>query len=302
MPKKTLTDLPDLHGKRVLVRVDFNVPLDAAGNITNDRRIRAAVPTLRTLLDAGAAVIVMSHLGRPTGDAAKDAPFRMDRAARRLGELLGRPVRKVDAFGPEVTAAVATLQPGDVLVLENLRFHPGEQGKDPAFAQQLAALADVYVNDAFGTCHRKDASMVAVPAAMQDRPRVVGHLVAKELEVLDRLLSDPARPFVGILGGAKVSDKIGFIKALLERVDRILIGGAMSCPFMKAQGRGVGASKAESDKLDVARDLLALGQGKIVLPVDHVVIERSTDGQSARVSFTEGDIPEGGIGVDIGPK
>jgi phosphoglycerate kinase len=311
MAKKTLADLKDLRGKRVLIRVDFNVPLDAAGNVTNDRRIRAALPTIRQALDAGAAVIVMSHLGRPKGDPKKDAPFRMDRVAGRLQELLGRPVRKVDeVVGPAVTSAAQSLKPGEVLVLENLRFHPGEQAGDAAFAAQLASLADVYVNDAFGTCHRNDASMVAVPAAMarEGKPRVVGLLVAKELEVLDRLLppstegrqAGPPKPFLGILGGAKVSDKIGFIKALLGRVDRVLIGGAMSYTFMKSQGRGVGGSKVEADKLDVARELLSLGKGKIVLPVDHLVVAKIDDPAGARV--VEGDIPDGLVGVDIGPK
>jgi phosphoglycerate kinase len=301
MAKKTVSDLTNLAGKRVLIRVDFNVPLDAAGNVTNDRRIRAALPTLRTVLDAGAAAIVVSHLGRPKGDPVKDAPFKMDKVADRLRQLLGKPVRKVDqVVGAEVTAAANALQPGEVLVLENLRFHPGEQAGDPEFARQLAALGDVYVNDAFGTCHRKDASMVAVPAAMRDKPRVVGHLVAKELEVLDKLLSAPPKPFVGILGGAKVSDKIGFIKALLQRVDRVLIGGAMTYTFLKSQGRGVGTSRVETDKLDVARELLELGRGKIVLPVDHVVLEKTDAG--AKVSFVEGDIPPDGAGMDIGPK
>jgi phosphoglycerate kinase len=302
MAKKALNDLGDLRGKRVLVRVDFNVPQDAAGHITNDRRIRAAVPTLRRLLDAGAAVIVMSHLGRPKGDPKKDAPFRMDRVAQRLQELLGGPrVRKVDeVVGPKVEEAAAALKPGEVLVLENLRFHPGEQKGDPAFAAQLARLADVYVNDAFGTCHRNDASMVAVPAAMKGKPRAVGLLVAKELEVLDRLLLEPARPFVGILGGAKVSDKIGFIKALLGRVDRTLIGGAMTYTFLKAQGKGTGKSKVEQDKLDVARELLELGRGKIVLPPDHIVVESLDAPQTARI--VEGEIPDGWVGVDIGPK
>jgi phosphoglycerate kinase len=301
MAKKTLADLPDLKGKRVLVRVDFNVPLDAAGNVTNDRRIRAALPTLKALLERGAAVIVMSHLGRPKGDPKKDAPFRMDNAAKRLGELLGRAVRKVDeVVGPKVTEAVKALKPGEVLVLENLRFHAGEQKGDPEFAAQLAALGDAYVNDAFGTCHRKDASMYAVPAAMKGKPRVVGTLVARELEVLDKLLSSPARPFVAVLGGGKVSDKIGFIKALLAQVDRVLIGGAMSYTFMKAQGKGVGASRLEADKLDLARELLALGQGTITLPADHLVVEKVDAPQTARV--VEGDIPEGWVGVDIGPK
>jgi phosphoglycerate kinase len=301
MAKKTLDDLTGLRGNKVLVRVDFNVPLDAAGNITNDRRIRAALPTLRKILDSGAAAIVMSHLGRPKGDPKKDAPFRMDRAAARLGELLGKPVRKADeVVGASVTAAAQSLKPGEVLVLENLRFHRGEQSGDAAFAAALAELADMYVNDAFGTCHRKDASMVAVPAAMKGKPRVVGALVAKELDILDRLLSNPPRPFIGILGGGKVSDKIGFIKALLARVDRVLIGGAMTYTFMKALGHNVGDSRLEADKLDLARELLELGQGKIELPVDHLVVEKIDAPQSARI--VEGDIPAGTIGVDIGPK
>jgi phosphoglycerate kinase len=301
MAKKTLADLKDLRGKRVLIRVDFNVPQDEKGHITNDRRIRAALPTLRTVLDQGASAIVMSHLGRPKGDPKKDTPFRMDRVAERLRELLGRPVHKVgEVVGPAVTAAAQSLKPGEVLLLENLRFHAGEQKGDAAFARQIAALGDIYVNDAFGTCHRSDASMVAVPAAMQGKPRVVGHLVAKELEVLDRLLSAPPRPLLGILGGAKVSDKIGFIKSLLARVDRVLIGGAMSYTFLQAEGKGVGGSKVEADKLDVAKDLLTRGRGKIRLPLDHLVVEKLDAPQTARV--VEGEIPAGWIGVDIGPK
>ncbi len=301
MAKKTLSELGDLRGKRVLIRVDFNVPLDDKGIITNDRRIRAALPTIRSVLDAGASAIVMSHLGRPRGDPKKDAIYRMDRVADRLRELLGRPVRKVDeVVGPAVTAAAQALKPGEVLVLENLRFQPGEQAGDAAFAQQIAALGDVYVNDAFGTCHRSDASMVAVPAAMKGKPRVVGGLLAKELEVIDRLLSAPSQPVVGILGGAKVSDKIGFIKSLLVRVDRLLIGGAMSYTFMKSLGRNVGGSKVEGDKLDLAVDLIAEGMGKMLLPTDHLVVQRLDDPATARV--VEGDIPDGWIGVDIGPR
>jgi phosphoglycerate kinase len=301
LAKKTLADLPNLRGKRVLIRVDFNVPLDAAGNVTNDRRIRAALPTIQHVLNAGGSAILMSHLGRPKEDAKKDAPFRLDRVAQRLQELLGRPVRKSDdVIGAKAEEAVRALTPGEVLVLENLRFHPGEQAGDPSFAQQLAKLADVYVNDAFGTCHRSDASMVAVPAAMAGKPRVVGDLVAKELEILDQLLSAPQRPFLAILGGAKVSDKIGFIKSLLSRVDQVLVGGAMTYTFMKAQGRGTGSSKVEADKLDVARELLQLGDKKIVLPLDHLVVQQLDQPQGARV--VEGDIPEGWIGVDIGPK
>jgi phosphoglycerate kinase len=301
MAKKTLADMPDLKGKRVLVRVDFNVPLDAAGDITNDRRIRAAIPTLKAILDAGGSAIVMSHLGRPKGDPKKDTVFKMDRVAERLRQLLGKPVHKVDeVVGPALQAAAKALKPGEVLVLENLRFHPGEQSGDPAFAAQIAALGDVYVNDAFGTCHREDASMCAVPAAMKGKPRVVGKLVAKELEILDRLLSNPPRPFVGILGGGKVSDKIAFIKKMLAIVDRVLIGGAMTYTFLKAQGKSVGASRLEADKLDVARELLQLRKGRIVLPVDHLIVDKVDAPQTARV--VEGDIPDGWIGVDIGPR
>jgi phosphoglycerate kinase len=301
MSKQTVHDLKNLSGKRVLVRVDFNVPQDATGKITNDRRIRAAVPTLKLLLDAGAAVIIMSHLGRPKGDPKKDAPFKLDGVAVRLGELLKKPVKKIDqAVGPDAEKAAADLMPGQVLLLENLRFNPGEQAGDKAFAAGLAKLADIYVNDAFGTCHRADASMVAVPEAMKGKPRVVGLVVAKELQILDQLLSHPGRPFLAILGGAKVSDKIGFIKALLERVDQVLVGGAMSYTFMKALGQGVGASKVEGDKLDLARELLNLGKGKIVLPLDHLVVEKLDAPQTAKV--VEGAIPDGWIGVDVGPK
>ena len=301
MAKRTLRDIKDLAGKRALVRVDFNVPLDPAGHITNDRRIRAALPTIRHILDAGGSAIVMSHLGRPKGDPKKDAPFTMDRVAERLRQLLGRPVHKADAVvGPAVEAAARALKPGEVLLLENLRFHKGEQEGDPAFARQIAALGDLYVNDAFGTCHRTDASMVAVPRVMAGKPRVVGFLVAKELDILGQLLSSPRRPFIGVLGGAKVSDKIGFIKSLIQRVDRLLIGGAMTYTFLKAQGRGTGRSKVEEDKLEVAGELLALAGSKMLLPVDHLVVERLEAPEGAKV--VEGDIPEDWIGVDIGPR
>jgi phosphoglycerate kinase len=300
MTKKTLHDLTDLQGKRVLVRVDFNVPQDAAGNITNDRRIQAALPTLRQILQNGGAAIVVSHLGRPKGDPKKDAPFKMDKVAARLGDLLGQPVRKLDdVVGPAVDAAAKSLKSGEVLVLENLRFHPGEQSGDAGFAAQLAALADVYVNDAFGTCHRSDASMVAVPSAMKGKPRAVGLLVAKELAILGQLLSSPPRPVLGLLGGGKVSDKIGFIKSLLARVDKVLIGGAMSYTFMKATGHNVGGSRFEADKLDVARELLKLGGDKIVLPRDHLVAPSIEP--TAPTQVVVGDIPDGLIGLDIGP-
>lgn len=305
MAKKTLADLPDLAGKRILVRVDFNVPQDAAGNITNDRRIRGALPTLKALLDRGASLIVMSHLGRPTGDAVKDKPFQMDKVAARLGELLGVKVHKVDeVVGPKATAAAQALKPGEVLVLENVRFHPGEQAKDKALkaalASEIAALGDAYVCDAFGTCHRADASMAAVPAAMKGKPRVVGLLVQKELDILDKLLSSPHRPLVGILGGGKVSDKILFIKTLLQKTDKVLIGGAMSYTLMKAAGRAIGKSRCEEDRLAEAREILALGGAKMQLPVDHLVVEALDKPETARV--VEGDIPDGLIGIDIGPK
>jgi phosphoglycerate kinase len=301
MGKKTLTDLKNLAGLRVLIRVDFNVPLESDGAISNDRRIRAAIPTIRYVLDHGASAVVMSHLGRPKGDPAKDAPFRMDRVAERLRELLGKPVYKCDeVVGNRATAAAAALKPGEVLVLENVRFHPGEQAGDPAFAQQLALLGDAYVNDAFGTCHRKDASMVAVPQAMKTKPRVVGLLVAKELDILNQLLIAPKRPFVGVLGGAKVSDKIGFIKAMLQRVDQLLIGGAMANTFVAAFGKSTGTSRVERDKLDVAKELLALGQNKIALPTDFVAADKPD--ATAKTQVVEGNIPDGLAGMDIGPK
>jgi phosphoglycerate kinase len=305
MTKKTLADLPDLAGKRVLVRVDFNVPLDKkTGAITNDRRIRAALPTIRQLLDRGAAVIAMSHLGRPSGDPAKDAPLKMDRVADRFAELLGCPVKKPAdvVVGPAVTAAAQALRPGDVLLLENLRFDPREQKNDPEFAAQIAALGDAYVNDAFGTCHNdKDASMVAVPGAMkaQDKPRAVGLLVAKELEIIDGLMSHSKRPLLGVMGGAKVSDKINFINALLGKVDHLLIGGKMGYTFLKAKGVDVGGSQVAPEELAAAQKLLPQVGTKITLPVDSLVA-RSDD--LSQTWVVDGAIPAGYEGVDIGPK
>ncbi len=300
MAKKTVDDLQALSGKKVLVRVDFNVPQDSHGNVTNDRRVRAAVPTIKSLLNQGAAVIAMSHLGRPKGDPAKDAPFKMDKVAEALSKHLGIKVHKAnDVAGTHAVELAASLKPGDVLLLENLRFHSGEQSGCDKLALEIAKLGDVYVNDAFGTCHRKDASMVAVPKAMGSKPRVVGKLVAKELEILDTLLGSPKKPFVALLGGGKVSDKIGFIQALLKRVDRILVGGAMSYTFLKAQGKEIGASRCEGDKLDLANQLLAQGAGKIQLPVDHLVVDGLDKPETARVVA---EIPSGAIGIDIGPK
>ena len=301
MAKKDIHSLQNIQGKKVLVRVDFNVPQDEHGNITNDRRIRGAIPTIKGLLEKGAAVIAMSHLGRPKGDPVKDAPFKMDKVAKRLGELLNKSVHKVDSIiGQDAKDAAANLKAGEILVLENVRFHPGEQAADAAFAKELASLGDIYVNDAFGTCHRKDSSMHGVPAALKGKPRVVGTLVAKELAILEQLFSNPSRPMLGILGGGKVSDKIKFIKALLSKVDKVIIGGAMTYTFMKAQGKNIGNSRVEADKLDIARELLELGKGKIQLPVDHLAVQKLDAPEGAKVF--EGEIPDGWIGIDIGPK
>jgi phosphoglycerate kinase len=301
MPKKTIRDLTDLKDKKVLVRVDFNVPQDSQGRVTNDRRIRAALPTIQYLLENDANVILLSHLGRPKGDPAHDKIYRMDQVAQRLGGLLGVGVRKTDeVVGPTVIAAASALRQGGVLLLENLRFHPGEQKGDADFARQLAALGDVYVNDAFGACHRTDASMYALPLAMRDKPRVVGLLVAKELDILGKLLTNPQRPLIGVMGGAKVSDKIAFVKKLLNLVDKLLIGGAMSYTFMLAKGQSIGASKAEKDKVDLAKELLDLGGAKIVLPVDHLIADKPE--ASAATKIVTGDIPDGWYGMDIGPQ
>ena len=305
MPKKSIAELGDISRRCVLIRVDFNVPLDKkTGAITNDRRIRAALPTIRQLLDKGAAIIAMSHLGRPTGDAARDANLKMDRVAARFSELLGRPVKKAaDAVvGPAVAAAAHALKPGEVLLLENLRFDSREQKNDAEFAGQIAALGDVYVNDAFGTCHNdKDASMVAVPAAMkaQGKPRAVGLLVAEELEVIDGLMSHPKRPLLAVMGGAKVSDKIEFINALLGKVDQLLIGGKMTYTFLKAKGVAVGAMQISPEEVAAAAKLLPHVGGKVMLPVDSLVA-KSDDLKQTQV--VDGPIPAGYEGVDIGPK
>lgn len=303
MPKKTIKDLTDLKGKRVLIRVDFNLPLDKkTGAISNDRRIRGALPTIKYLLDAGASIIAMSHLGRPSGDPAKDAILKMDKVAARFGELLGRPVKKASdsVIGPEVETAAKALKSGDVLMLENLRFDQREQKNDPEFAKAIASLGDVYVNDAFGTCQNdKDASMVAVPAAMAPKLRVLGFLVEKELTVIDGLMANPKRPLLGIMGGAKVSDKIAFINALLQKVDHLLIGGKMTYTFLKARGVDVGGTKVADEEVAAARNLLPHVGTKITLPVD-ALVAKSDDLNQTQVA--EGTIPAGYEGVDIGPK
>ena len=306
MAKTTIADLGDLTGKRVLVRVDFNVPLDRqTGAVKNDRRIRGALPTVRALLDAGAAVVAVTHLGRPEkADAAGKALLTMDKVAARFGELLGRPVTKAadTVVGPAVEAAVKAMKPGDVVVLENVRFDPREQQNDAGFAAQVAGLADAYVNDAFGTCHNdKDASMVAVPAAMKaaGKPRAVGLLVAKELQVIDALMTAPERPVLAVMGGAKVSDKIAFINALLGKVDHLLIGGKMAYTFLKALGTDVGGTRVADEELAAAQPLLGHVGTKITLPVDYLAAK------SDDLSVTQtcaGAIPAGYEGVDIGHK
>lgn len=300
MAKQTVRDL-DLKGKKVLVRVDFNVPQADDGSISDDRRIQAALPTLRYVLDQGGSLILVSHLGRPTGDPEADKPFRLDGVAHRLSELLGKPVRKVnDTVGPEAKDAAAALKPGEVLVLENVRFNKGEKKGDPAFAQELAGLADAYVNDAFGTCHRDEASMVAVPEQFPENARAIGFLVEKEVQILAQLLGKPKEPMIAVMGGAKVSDKIKVIENLLPRVSKLLIGGAMTYTFLRAQGHKTGKSRVEEDKLDLARSLLAKAGDKLVLPKDHLV-STGLDATADTKVVDGNDIPDGWIGIDIGP-
>lgn len=300
MPKQSIRDLR-LPGRKALIRVDFNVPQTPEGDVSDDRRIVSALPTIQHALDQGTSVILVSHLGRPKGDPEADAKFRMDKVAARLQERLGKPVLKAgDTVGPQAQQLAGSLQPGQVLVLENVRFNPGEKKGDPAFAAALAGLAEVYVNDAFGTCHRDEASMVAVPEQFPESDRAIGFLVEKELEILQKLLGEPRRPMVAIMGGAKVSDKIGVIENLLTKVDALLVGGAMTYTFLKAQGHPIGNSRCEDDKLDEAKRLLELGAGKIHLPVDHL-IATSPEADSTTQVVAGSEIPEGWFGMDIGP-
>jgi triosephosphate isomerase len=295
--KRSVTDYP-LAGKRVLVRVDFNVPLES-GRVTDDTRIKAAVPTITYLLDQGCSVVLASHLGRPKGQVVDD--LRMAPVAARLAELLGRPVATVDdCVGPAVAAAAAALAPGDVLLLENLRFHAEETADDAVFARQLAGLADVYVNDAFGTAHRAHASTEGVTHYL---PSVAGLLMIRELEILGRLLRDPARPFVVVLGGLKVSDKIGLIKHLLTIADTIVVGGAMANAFLAAKGFEVGLSKGAGDEVAVAGEVLvaaATSRCELVLPRDLVVAKEAAAGAPSRVAAVA-DVAADEMALDIGP-
>ncbi|MGA2583765.1 MAG: phosphoglycerate kinase [Tepidisphaeraceae bacterium] len=297
MSKKTVADV-DVRGKKVLMRVDFNVPIEG-GKITDDRRIVQALPTIKDVIGRGGRLILMSHLGRPKG--GPEAKFSLKPAAQRVSELLQKDVKFADdCIGPNVEQMVASLKDGDVLLLENLRFHKEEEKNDPNFARQIAKLGDVYVNDAFGTAHREHASTFGVPQAMAGKPRVIGYLIQKELKFLGDAISKPAHPFVGILGGAKVSDKINVIEQLLGKCDTLLIGGAMAYTFFLAQRKEVGKSLVERDKVDLAKGLLAKAGGKIKLPVDNVVSDKMTD--DAVTKIVEGDIPADLEGFDIGPK
>ncbi|OAT80252.1 phosphoglycerate kinase [Desulfotomaculum copahuensis] len=299
MTRKTIRDI-DVSGKRVLVRVDFNVPMDQQGNVTDDTRIRAALPTIRYLTEHKARVILASHLGRPKGKV--DDRYRLDPVARRLGELLGRPVVKVDdCVGEEPRAAVAKMTPGDVLLLENVRFHPEEEKNDEKFARRLADLADIYVNDAFGTAHRAHASTAGVARFL---PAVAGFLMEKEINMLGGALENPERPFVAILGGAKVSDKIKVIENLLGKVDTLIIGGGMANTFLAARGYNMGKSLLEGDKVELAKELIerAAGRGvKLLLPVDLVVAEAADPDAQPKVVPVDA-VPADWMALDTGPE
>lgn len=300
MAKKTIENV-DVAGKTVLMRVDFNVPLNDELKITDDRRVRMALPSIKSVIDRGGRLILMSHLGRPTGEAS-DAKYSLKPTAECLGELLGQDVSfATDTVGEDAKAKVAALQDGQVLILENLRFNAGEKKGDAVFAGELAAFADIYCNDAFGTCHRTDASMVAVPEAMAGKPKVVGFLVAKEIQYLSDVIANPERPFVAILGGAKVSDKIKVIDNLLGICDKVLIGGAMAYTFSLAQGGQVGDSLVEKDKVELAKELIAKGGDKLMLPVDTHCGDDFNSNCNKQV-VKAGEIPDGFEGLDIGPE
>ena len=299
MNKKTIRDI-DLKGKRALVRVDFNVPLEDDRSISDDTRIRAAIPTIQHLIDQGASVILMSHLGRPK-KGPSDA-LRLDPAARRLEELIGRPVRKVNVTtGPEAEQAAAELQPGDVLLLENTRFDPREEKNDPSMAEELARLADVYVNDAFGAAHRAHATTEGVARRL---PAVSGFLMEKELAALGGAIANPERPFVTVIGGAKISDKIGVIENLLQKVDSLLIGGGMANTFLVAQGKQVGDSLVEQESVETARRLMEQAKARgadIQLPVDAVIADAFDENANRQVVQVDA-VPAGWRILDIGPE
>ncbi len=296
--KQTVKDI-NIRGRRVLIRVDFNVPLEGT-RITDDTRIRESLPTITYALEQGASVVLMSHLGRPKG--GPDPAFSLKPVAEHLAKLLGRPVKfLLDCVGSPIEAEVKALKPGEVALLENLRFHPEEEKNGPAFAQALARMGEVYVNDAFGSAHRAHASTEGVAHHL---PAVAGFLMEKEIKYLDEALKAPKRPYAAILGGAKVSDKIGVITRLLEQVDKLLIGGGMSYTFLKAQGHAIGSSRVEADKVDLAQQLLekaAQRKVAILLPLDHVITTSLDPGTPVK-TVKVGQIPDGWGGADIGPE
>ena len=300
MNKKTVKDI-DVNSKKVLVRCDFNVPIDSeTGKITDNRRIRAALPTIQYLLDHNAKVILCSHLGRPKGEF--NLKYSLKPVAEELSKLLNKDVKLAkDVIGESAKELTSNMKEGDILLLENVRFHKEEEQNDPEYSKALASMAEIYVNDAFGTAHRAHSSTTGVADYL---PAVSGFLIEKELEFLGGALENPAHPFVAILGGAKVSDKIGVIENLLDKVDTLIIGGGMAYTFYKAQGHHIGTSICEEDKLDLAKNILEKAQEKgvqLLLPVDnHVSSEYSNNGEEKMVDSTE--IPDGFMGLDIGPK
>ncbi|MGE5140865.1 MAG: phosphoglycerate kinase [Rudaea sp.] len=295
MDKKTVRDI-DLKGKRVLMRVDFNVPM-ANGAVADDKRIRASLPTIQYLLDQGAALILMSHLGRPKG--GPDPEFSLAAAAQTLSQLIGRPVVMApDSVGPEVQAMARALKPGEVMMLENVRFHKGEEKNDAEHAKQLAALGDVYVNDAFGSAHRAHASTEGVAKYL---PAVSGLLMEQELEYLGRATGNPEHPFIAILGGAKISDKIAVIENLLKQCDRLIIGGGMANTFLAAKGYGIGDSLVEPASIETAKGIIAKAGAKLLLPVDAVIADKFEAEANTQVVDVE-HVPAGWRIMDIGPK
>lgn len=297
--KKCIEDI-DVKGKKVIVRVDFNVPFDSEGNISDDKRIVGALPTIKYLIDNDAKVILVSHLGRPKGEF--NMKYSMAPASKRLGELLGiNVIQAADVIGEDAKAKAAALENGQVLMLENARFHKEEEKNDAAFAKELASMAEIYVNDAFGTAHRAHATTAGLADYL---PAVSGYLIQKEISVMGKALANPERPFLAILGGAKVSDKIEVIKNLLDKVDYLIIGGGMAYTFVKAQGHDVGTSICEMDKLDLANELIESAKAKgvkLLLPVDNVVSDGFSN-EANKQTVASDSIPEGWGGMDIGPK
>ncbi|OGC04006.1 phosphoglycerate kinase [candidate division WOR-1 bacterium RIFOXYA12_FULL_43_27] len=299
MAKKTVKDIPELSGKRVFVRCDFNVPLDEKQNITSDKRIKASLPTIKYLIDKGAKVILASHLGRPKGEVKKE--FSLAPVQKKLAELLGKPVLMTsDCIGPEVQKAVSNMKNGDVILLENLRFHKEEEKNDPQFAKELASLADLFVSDAFGTVHRAHASTEGIA---HDLPAYAGFLIEKELKFLGEALDDPKRPFVAIIGGAKISGKLQVLKNLLAKVDTLIVGGGMAYTFFKARGIDVGNSIVEPDLIPEAKEILKEAidsEVPFLLPIDHVVADKFAEDADTQI-VPRATIPEGWQGMDIGP-